>query len=125
VTLQDKHEKVVSLCDKVATCVDVGLGRHRCDHGTLVSLAELTRGVFGKHAERSPCFPWHEGLIVTYEQVLDKASLLRDTTAARVQDRARALPAFLSTLSAAAITFLVAAHSASKAIPLVRDMTAI
>lgn len=124
-TLNDQYEEVASLCDRLTTCVDVGLGRRWCDHATLVSLAHLTRSVLGERAGRSPCFPWHDGILVTYEQALDKAHILRATTAARVHDRARAVPVFLTTLSAAAIAFLVAAHGASKAIPLVQNLLAI
>ncbi len=125
-TLQDQHDEAASLCDKLATCVHVGLGEKCCDDDTFVSLTDLTRTVFGKmRARRSICSPWKDGVIVNYEQVLAKASSLRAITASRIHARSRALPVFLSTLSAAAIVFLVAAHGTSQAVMLVRDMTAI
>ena len=116
-TFEDQHDEAVSLCDKLATCVHVGLGEQWCDHDTLVSLMGLTRTVLSKRrARRSPCSPWNDGVIVTYEQVLAKASSLRAITAFRIHARSRPLPVFLSTLSAAAIVFLVAAHGTSEAV---------
>ncbi len=124
-TLQDQHDEAASLCDKIATCVHVGLGEKWCDHDTLVSLTDLTRTVLSKwRARKSLCSPWNDGVIVTYEQVLAKASSLRAITASRIHARSRPVPVFLSTLSAAAILFLVAAHGTSQAVMLVRDMTA-
>lgn len=124
--LQDQHDEAASLCDVLATCVDVGLGEEWCDHDTLVSLADQTRRVLGqRRARRSLCSPWSDGVIVTYEQVLAKASSLRAITASRIHARSRPFPVFLSTLSAAAIVFLVAAHATSQAAMLVRDMTAV
>ncbi len=125
-TLQDQHDEAVSLCDKLATCVDVGLGELWCDHDTLVSLADLTRTVLGKRrAGTSLCSPWNDGVIVTYEQVIAKAFDLRAITASRLHVCPRPVSVFLSTLSAAAIVFLVAAHGTTQAVMLVRDMTAV
>ena len=125
-TLQDQHDEAVSLCDKLATCVHLGLGEKWCDHATLVSLTDLTRTVLGKRRARgSLCSPWNDGVIVTYEQVIAKAASLRAITASRLHVYPRPVSGFLSTLSAAAIVFLVAAHGTSQAVMFVRDMTAV
>ena len=69
--------------------------------------------------------PWNDGVIVTYEQALAKAFDLRAITASRIHARSRPLPTFLSTLSAAAIVFFVAAHGTSQAVLLVRGMSVV
>ena len=125
-TLQDQHDEAVSLCDGLATCVHLGLAEAWCDHDSLVSLTDLTRTVLGKRrARRSLCSPWNNGVPVTYEQVLAQASSLQAITVSRIHARSRPLPVFLSTLSAAAIVFVVAAHGASQTVMLVRDMTVV
>ena len=113
--LRDQHDKTVSFCDKLTTCVHLGLGEQWCDHDTLVSLTGLSSSVLGKRRARTSfCSPWNDGVIVTYDQVLAKATSLRAITASRIHARSRPLPVFFSTLSAAAIVFFVAAHATAQ-----------
>ena len=80
----------------------------------LTSLAALTREVLGRRpVHSSGCYPWHEGLLVTQRNLLAKAERLRAITGSRLAAQAEPVTKFFSTLSAAAIVFVVSTHFAS------------
>jgi hypothetical protein len=102
----------------------MGLGDRWCDHDTLVSLGELGRSVLGaRRARLAESAPWAKGVIVTYGEALAKADTLRTLASVHAGDHSHPMPVFLSTLSAAAIVFLVATHFAAHAAMLVRGFT--
>jgi len=116
VSPQDQHDAAVVLCKRIARNIHRGGGEEQSDHVTLVAAASLTRSVLGhRRARLSECSPWSGGVRVTYGELYPKASRLRLIAAGRVKIISRPVPTFLTTLSAAAIVFLVAAHAASHA----------
>lgn len=113
---QPDLERAIKLCDGLRTCVEVGLGDRWCDHDTLVTMSELCHHLMGRaQARTSPYAPWSDGVILTNEQALAKATVLHDLAASRCQPATHPVPAFLSTFAAAAIVFLVATHAAAMA----------
>jgi len=113
---QPDLERAIKLCDSLSTCVEVGLGDRWCDQDTLVAMCELCRRLVGSaRARTSPCAPWSDGVILTNEQALVKATELKDIAESRCRSATHPVPAFLSTFAAAAIMFLVATHAAAMA----------
>jgi len=113
---QPDLERAIKLCDGLRTCVEVGLGDRWCDQDTLVTMSELCRNLMGRaRARTSPCAPWSDGVILTNEQALTKATELHDIAASRCRSATHPVSAFLSSFAAAFIVFFVATHAAAMA----------
>lgn len=129
---QEQHNATVKLCDGLAGHVVRGLGIKPCAQDVLVSFNELAEQVFQSTDIHSfTHLPRHGDAEITHAELLAKAGQLRAITGSRSgvttppcpsepEPVSSPLTQFLTTLSAAAIVFLVSAHCALVVYPTVR-----
>lgn len=133
---QEQHNATVKLCDGLAGYVVRGLGIKPCAQDMLVSFNELAEQVFQSTDIRTfTHLPRHGDAEITYAELLAKVGQLRAITGSRSgvttqqcssepEAVSAPLTQFFTTLSAAAILFLISAHCALVVYPTVRQVLA-